>query len=123
MRILIADTNETFLAAVALALRRAGHKVLTASNGMQAWDYLLATAGRPDILITDIHLGVGSPPGSALGLRARAYQPPLPVIYVPSSPDFAAYADLEHGVVLPQPVAVIDVVNAVKRLSPDREGQ
>ena len=115
MRILIADTNETFLAALALALRQAGHKVLTANNGMRAWDYL-ATADRPDVLITDMHLGVGSPPGSALVLRAQAYQPALPVIYVPSSPDFPAYADLEHGVVLPQPVSVRDVVDAVKRL-------
>jgi DNA-binding response OmpR family regulator len=69
MRILIAETDLAFLTEVKLALEAGGHEVIVANDGMGAWGYLAGTT-PPDLLITRLHLGLGSPPGTALGLHA-----------------------------------------------------
>jgi DNA-binding response OmpR family regulator len=116
MRLLIAETDLQFLAEMRQALELAGHEVVVAKDGMGAWGYL-AGAAPPDLLVTRLHLGKGSPPGTALGLHARAHIPPIPVIYIPAGIEQAKLADPEHGAVLVKPFAVAELVETVRRLA------
>ena len=52
--ILVADDESHILNVVSLKLRNAGYRVLTASDGQEAFD--IATLERPDLLITDYHM-------------------------------------------------------------------
>ncbi len=115
MRILIAETDLQFLAEMKQALEQVGHEVIVANDGMGAWGYL-AGIQPPDLLVTRVHLGKGSPPGTALGLHAQTRRPRIPVIYIPGSMDRAAFADPEHGAILVKPFAVAELVAAVNRL-------
>lgn len=53
-QILIADDESHILNVVLLKLTNAGFEVRTAGDGQEAFD--LATAQRPDLLITDYHM-------------------------------------------------------------------
>jgi DNA-binding response OmpR family regulator len=115
MRILVAATDLQLLAAMRQGLSQAGHEVVVAGDGMNAWSHL-TLADRPDLLVTDIHLGAGTPPGTALGLRAQSHDPRIPVIYTPADARQAIHADPEHGAVLTKPFAVPELVATVHRL-------
>lgn len=52
--ILVADDETHILHVVSLKLRNAGYRVLTAQDGMEAYE--LALHERPDLLITDYHM-------------------------------------------------------------------
>ena len=115
MHVLVAETDVSFLAEMTQALEQAGHDVTAANNGMAAWDALMS-AKPPDLLVTRFHLGPGMPPGTALGLRAHACHPRIPVIYIPASAEHAVHADPEHGAVLVKPFAVTELIATVQRL-------
>jgi two-component system alkaline phosphatase synthesis response regulator PhoP len=68
--ILIADDESHILNVVSLKLTNAGYTVLTAVDGQEALE--LATAQRPDLLITDYHM----PQLSGLELCQRLRQNP-----------------------------------------------
>jgi two-component system, OmpR family, alkaline phosphatase synthesis response regulator PhoP len=53
-KILVADDESHILHVVSLKLTNAGYTVITASDGQEAYE--LATADRPDLLITDYHM-------------------------------------------------------------------
>lgn len=53
-KILVADDESHILNVVSLKLSNAGFEVITASDGQEAFE--LATADRPDLLITDYHM-------------------------------------------------------------------
>ena len=53
-KILVADDESHILHVVSLKLTNAGYTVVTASDGQEAFE--LATADRPDLLITDYHM-------------------------------------------------------------------
>lgn len=114
MRILVAEPNLLLLAQIEDALKQAGYDVIKCSDGMGAWTVLNDAA--PDLLVTCIDLGKGTPPGTALGLRAYSFQPPIPVIYTPASVDDAAHAENEHGHVLVKPFPVSELVATVGHL-------
>src|SRR4029078_8843285 len=65
---LVADDESHILNVVSLKLRNAGYRVLTAQDGQEALD--IATAERPDLLITDYHM----PELSGLELCRRLQQ-------------------------------------------------
>lgn len=52
--ILVADDESHILNVVSLKLRNAGYRVLTASDGAEALELVLAE--KPDLLITDYHM-------------------------------------------------------------------
>jgi DNA-binding response OmpR family regulator len=120
MRILIAETDLLFLAAMKQALEQSDHDVTTADDGMKAWDYLTG-AVRPHLLVTGLRLGQGSPPGTALGLRAQASHPRVPVIYIPATAELARLAEPAHGLILLRPFAVGELIAAVQAIA--RTGQ
>jgi CheY-like chemotaxis protein len=115
MRILIAETDPGFLSEIKPALEAGGHEVTVANDGMGAWGYL---AGRapPDLLITRLHLGPGSPPGTALGMHAQSRIPRIPVIYIPADNEGAGLADPDHGAVLVKPFPLGDLLATIQRL-------
>ena len=53
-KILVADDESHILHVVSMKLTNAGYTVITASDGQEAFE--LATADRPDLLITDYHM-------------------------------------------------------------------
>ena len=52
--ILVADDEAHILHVVSLKLRNAGYRVITAKDGQEALE--IATAERPDLIITDYHM-------------------------------------------------------------------
>lgn len=68
--ILVADDESHILNVVSLKLRNAGYNVITASDGLEAYE--LAVRERPDLLITDYHM----PQLSGLELCQRLKQDP-----------------------------------------------
>ena len=115
MRVLIAETDLALLQRMSQALERAGHEVAAASDGMQAWRQLTGAA-PPDLVVTRLHLGPGTPPGTALGLRARSCEPPIPVLYIPADAERAERADAGHGAVLAEPFSMAELAEAARRL-------
>lgn len=53
-KILVADDESHILHVVSLKLTNAGYSVVTAGDGQEAYE--MATAERPDLLITDYHM-------------------------------------------------------------------
>jgi DNA-binding response OmpR family regulator len=115
MRILIAETDLGLLAAVKVALEAEGYEVTVANDGMGAWGYLAGIA-PPDLLITRLNLGAGSPPGTALGMHAQSRIPRIPVIYIPADKERAGLADPDHGAVLVKPFPLEDLLATIQRL-------
>jgi DNA-binding response OmpR family regulator len=115
MRILIVETDLQFLAEMKQGFEQAGHQVTIANEGMGAWGYLTGT-DPPDLLVTRLHLGSGSPPGTALGSQAQAHDPPIPVVYIPATAELAKLADPDHGAILTKPFTVAELVAAANRL-------
>jgi len=76
MKILIAEDEPLMLKTLALRLSKDGHEVLTASNGQQAMEVLLASS--PDIIVTDIMMPFLS--GIELLTIAKKRQKKIPVI-------------------------------------------
>lgn len=118
MRILVAETDLALLHEMRRGLERAGYQVIVANDGMAAWQFLTGPL-PPNLLVTRFHLGAGSPPGTALGLRARSCHPPIPVIYIPADTERARHADAGHGAVLIKPFALAELVATAKRLLDD----
>jgi len=50
--ILVVDDNDSMLQALRFRLERTGYQVLTAPDGLEAWDTLQATV--PDLTISDV---------------------------------------------------------------------
>jgi DNA-binding response OmpR family regulator len=115
MRILIVETDLQFLAEMKQGLEQAGHQVTVANDGMGAWGYLTGT-DPPDLLVTRLHIGTGSPPGTALGLQAHAHDPPIPVVYIPATAELAKLADPEHGAILTKPFTVTELLTVANQL-------
>jgi DNA-binding response OmpR family regulator len=115
MHILIVETDLPFLAEMKQAMEQAGHEVTVASDGMGGWGYL-TSVWPPDLLVTRVELGLGAPPGTALGLHAQSQRPAIPVIYIPATVELASLAEPEHGAVLVKPFSVIELVETVRKL-------
>jgi hypothetical protein len=93
-----------------MSLRATGHEVAAFADPTLAWD-MLAFTNEVEILVTRVQFGLGKPHGIALGRWARRNCPNLRVLFV-ALPEFEA--DIEDlGVLLPRPVSVAQVAEAV----------
>lgn len=115
MHTLIAETDLVFLAETRSAFEKAGHHVTICTDGMQAWDCLV-DGSPPDLLVTRLDLGAGTPPGTALGLYARSCDPPVQVIYIPANAERAQLANSDHGAVLVKPFSPAELIQTAHRL-------
>ena len=77
-RILVVDDDELLRALVARGLGMDGHACVTAADGAEALDILVAEQGRFDLLLTDIRMPLMD--GIALALAAKQQFPELTIM-------------------------------------------
>ena len=77
-RILVVDDEEPLRTLVARGLAMDGHSCLTAADGAEALDTLIAEGGHFDLLLTDIRMPLMD--GIALALAAKQAFPDLPIM-------------------------------------------
>lgn len=77
--ILVVDDDEFLVEFVRLLLVRGGYSVLTAQNGEEAWNLILANRHEIRLLLTDIVMP-NSFDGFELADRVRKHQPDLPIL-------------------------------------------
>ncbi|AOG05517.1 MAG: response regulator [Bosea sp. (in: a-proteobacteria)] len=77
-RILVVDDEEPLRTLVARGLTMDGHSCLTAADGAEALDTLMAEGGHFDLLLTDIRMPLMD--GIALALAAKQAFPDLPIM-------------------------------------------
>lgn len=77
-RILVVDDEEPLRTLVARGLGMDGHACVTAADGAEALDILIAEQGRFDLLLTDIRMPLMD--GIALALAAKQQFPDLTIM-------------------------------------------
>lgn len=77
-RILVVDDEEPLRLLVARGLGMDGHACVTAADGAEALDILIAERGRFDLLLTDIRMPLMD--GIALALAAKQQFPELTIM-------------------------------------------
>ena len=77
-RILVVDDEEPLRLLVARGLGMDGHACVTAADGAEALDILVAEAGRFDLLLTDIRMPLMD--GVALALAVKQQFPDLTIM-------------------------------------------
>ena len=77
-RILVVDDEEPLRLLVARGLGMDGHACVTAADGAEALDILVAEQGRFDLLLTDIRMPLMD--GIALALAAKQQFPELTIM-------------------------------------------
>ena len=77
-RILVVDDEEPLRTLVARGLTMDGHFCMTAADGAEALDTLIAEGGHFDLLLTDIRMPLMD--GIALALAAKQAFPDLPIM-------------------------------------------
>ena len=100
----------SFLDPLVTSLRAVGHDVAAFADPMVAWD-ALNLSSAVEILVTRVQFASGKPHGIALGRWARTNCPNVRIMFV-ALPEFETdIGDL--GVLLPRPVSVAEVAEAV----------
>ncbi|NLE65520.1 MAG: response regulator [Elusimicrobia bacterium] len=126
LKILIADDEEDILSVLAKKLREAGHDVVPAADGIQAWD--LAQREHPDLFILDLHMPGKDGFTLLKDLRDRPWDKKWrPVIIVSAQNELDSYRkgfDFDADHYLSKPCRVEEVLSAVAlmaRLIPLRQ--
>jgi CheY-like chemotaxis protein len=122
--VLVADDNEVAQRLCRRVLEKAGHKVLTASDGIEAVQMALASTGAPDVILMDVAM-----PGMD-GLEAmrqiKAVKPTLGIVIASAH---SMHSDRERFLaagaddVLSKPFKLTDLTSVVERLTADRASQ
>jgi CheY-like chemotaxis protein len=94
-KILVADDESHILNVVSLKLSNAGYVVVTASDGQEAFE--LATAQRPDLIITDYHMPLLSGLELCQKLRQSAATTGIPTILLTARGYGLEPADMEQN--------------------------
>lgn len=113
-RILIVDDEDSMRALVARAIGMDGHDTVTASDGGEALDLLVAEAGAFDLLLTDIKMPVMD--GIALALAAARDFPNLTILLMTGFADQRERASNLEAIihdVITKPFSVADIRTAV----------
>ncbi|WP_419809626.1 response regulator [Sphingomonas sp.] len=111
--VLLVEDEEMVRAVAERALARQGYSVLTAENGEAALE-LLATSGRPDLLISDVVMPTMD--GPTMVARVRESYPDLPVIFMSgyAEEQLRKSIDLDNVAFLPKPFSVQQLAEAAK---------
>ena len=91
-RLLVTEDDDAVRAFLEKAFELDGHEVVTARDGAEALDVLVAEAGGFDLLLTDIQMPVMD--GIALALSAVRDWPDLPVLLMTG---YANQRERAHG--------------------------
>ena len=79
--ILVVDDDPKLLKAISLRLKLSGYNVAVAFSGAEA--LILAESERPDLIITDIWMPMGT--GFSLAYRLREHVPGVPLLFLSAS--------------------------------------
>ncbi|MET0970616.1 MAG: response regulator [Tardiphaga sp.] len=113
-RILIADDEEPLRLLVSRAIAMDGHEIVTAEDGAEALEILIAENGAFDLLLTDIKMPIMD--GIALALSAARDFPDLTILLMTGYADQRERASglnaIVHDVVT-KPFSVADIRTAV----------
>ena len=113
-KVLIADDEESMRTLVARAIAMDGHETVTAQDGAEALEILVAEDGAFDLLLTDIQMPVMD--GIALSLAAARDFPSLIILLMTGFADQRERASglnaIVHDVVT-KPFSVADIRAAV----------
>jgi len=113
-RVLIADDEDSMRTLVARAIAMDGHETVTAQDGAEALEILVAEDGAFDLLLTDIQMPVMD--GIALALSVARDFPELTILLMTGFADQRERASnlnaLVHDVVT-KPFSVADIRTAV----------
>lgn len=113
-RILITDDEEAMRSLVARAIALDGHEVLTAADGGEALDLIVAEDGRFDLLLTDIKMPVMD--GIALALATARDYPKLPILLMTGYADQRERASGLEAIILDvvtKPFSIAEIRAAV----------
>jgi two-component system alkaline phosphatase synthesis response regulator PhoP len=118
LSILIADDEAFLLHILAEKLGRAGHVVLTASDGRQAFD--LATQQHPDLIITDFQMPVMTGLEMSIALREQESTATIPILLVTARGHRAPEEDLNRTnitTVIAKPFSAKDLLAKVDQIA------
>ncbi len=123
-RILLVDDDSLQARAIELALRKSGFGVDWAADGVEGMETYRQV--MPDLVITDIVM----PRQDGIGLIAelRRIDPTTPIIALSGGSIFGRLQLLEHAAriganaTMSKPVALADLLAAVRRCLPDTDG-
>jgi len=116
-RILVVDDEEALRSLVARGLGLDGHTCLTAADGAEALDILIAEGGRFDLLLTDIRMPLMD--GIALALAAKREFPALPIVLMTGYAEQRERAKSLEAIVaevMVKPFAITDLRATVMRV-------
>jgi CheY-like chemotaxis protein len=115
---LVVEDDEDVLETVAFILRRAGHEVIEADNGLRALERM-AVHGLPDLILLDMNMPVMNGWELARQMRARELWR-VPVVVFTAAHDAQRSAD-EIGAAgfLGKPFDLQDLVATVERYLPN----
>ena len=118
LTVLVADDNEVAQRLCRRVLEKAGHKVLTASDGQEAVNIALGPAGAPDMILMDVAM-----PGMD-GLEAmrqiKAQKPGLAIVIASAhsmASDRERFLAAGADEVLSKPFKLTDLTSVVDRLA------
>jgi len=111
--VLLVEDEDMVRAVAERALTRQGYTVLTADNGETALD-VMATSGRPDLLISDVVMPTMD--GPAMVRRARERYPDLPVLFMSgyAEEQLRRSIDIDQVAFLPKPFSVQQLAEAAR---------
>jgi two-component system cell cycle sensor histidine kinase/response regulator CckA len=111
--VLLVEDEHMVRAVAERALTRQGYSVLTAEHGEAALE-LLATSGRPDLLISDVVMPTMDGPTMVAKVRER--YPDLPVIFMSgyAEEQLRRSIDLDQVAFLPKPFSVQQLAEAAR---------
>jgi len=111
--ILLVEDEDMVRAVAERALTRQGYTVLTAENGEAALD-VLATAPRPDLLISDVVMPMMD--GPTMVGHARKRYPDLPILFMSgyAEEQLRRSIDLDNVSFLPKPFSVQQLAEATR---------
>ncbi len=111
--ILVVDDDEVVRQLVVMLLKRDGHNVLQASNGLEALMLYSSYRARLDLILTDIDMPQMN--GMELASRIRALDASARILLMSGrAPDFPK--DLEDLPLLPKPFLPAQLVEAVEKV-------
>ena len=112
-RIVLVHDDPEFSDHARTALRAAGHEVAAYSGSMEAL-HALRQEEDVHLLVTRVRLPEGTPHGIALVRMAQSRRPGLKIIFT-ARPDMEEFTE-GLGELIPHPVRIPDLVDAVNRL-------
>jgi CheY-like chemotaxis protein len=117
-KILLVDDEESILKALGKRLRKMGHEVVTARDGLEAWE--IFAPDQFDLLITDFRMPRMD--GLELLKRVKARAESFPVVVITGTASHNPEIFIEHGAqtCLLKPISKADLATGLQEVLSDQ---